>query len=125
MKVLVAVFLLVLAGPAFAQPAAACSPVRDADGKIARSEAAKREFARMFPCPSTGKPIPACPGWAIDHTKPLACCGPDTPENMAWVPNVLKSGPGKYPKDRWERKVYCGTGEIVTMPQRGRLEVTQ
>lgn len=118
--------LLALSLPAYGQDPRYCGPpARDADGKILRSRAVLAEFQRIYPCPSTGKTTGACPGWAIDHTVSLACGGCDSIGNLAWVPNVLKSGPGKYPKDRWERKIYCGTGEIVTMPKRGRLEVVE
>ena|ERR1022692_1737221 len=57
---------------------------RDANGKIKRREAAKDEFKRQRPCPSTGRRSGSCPGYVIDHTKPLECGGADAPSNMQW-----------------------------------------
>jgi hypothetical protein len=51
---------------------------RTAHGKIARSETAKRDFMKQ-----TGYPN-GRPGYVIDHVKPLACGGADTPSNMQW-----------------------------------------
>jgi len=55
-----------------------------ADAKTQRSAAAKSEFKLANPCPATGKPRGACPGYVIDHIKPLCAGGPDRPENMQW-----------------------------------------
>lgn len=49
-----------------------------------RSELARRQFARLHPCPATGEPSPHCPGYVIDHIVPLCACGPDDPVNMQW-----------------------------------------
>jgi len=57
---------------------------RDAHGRIARSPQAKSEFRRAHPCPSTGKPSGACPGYVIDHRVPLKRGGADRPDNMQW-----------------------------------------
>jgi hypothetical protein len=57
---------------------------RDANGKIHRSAAAKDEFKRERPCPSTGKSSGACPGYVIDHRVPLKRGGADAPSNMQW-----------------------------------------
>ena len=51
---------------------------RDANGKIARSAAPKREFMRM-----TGYPK-GRPGYFVDHIIPLKRGGADTPANMQW-----------------------------------------
>ena len=59
----------------------ACSP---ATARTHRSHVARAEFKRMHPCPATGQARGACPGYVIDHIKPLACGGADAPENMAW-----------------------------------------
>lgn len=57
---------------------------RDANGRIHRSSAARREFRRLNPCPSSGETRGACPGYVIDHVIPLACSGSDDPSNMQW-----------------------------------------
>ena len=122
------VLLVMFAAWAGEDPRYCGPPARDADGRIERSRAVLRDFARLYPCPATGKPSPSCPGWAINHVVPLHACGCDQISNLQWLPNVLKSGPGRLPVDRWERKVYKCPGqapEIVEMPLRGRLEVVE
>ena len=72
------------------------------DGAVARqhrSTAAKHVFQREQPCPSTGQPKGRCPGYIIDHIKPLACGGADAPSNMQW-----QTVSDAKAKDRWERK---------------------
>lgn len=49
-----------------------------------RSRAAKAEFQRQHPCPTSGKPRGACPGFIIDHVLPLCAGGADAPSNMQW-----------------------------------------
>lgn len=61
--------LLVSAGAAIAQ----------------RSPAVRAEFQRLHPCPSTGKPAGACPGWQADHREALICGGRDEVANMQWL----------------------------------------
>jgi hypothetical protein len=73
---------------------------RDSHGKIKRSAAAKDAFKRQQPCPSTGKSRGACPGYVIDHVKPLECGGADAPSNMQW--QTVAAGKSK---DKTER--YC------------------
>jgi hypothetical protein len=51
---------------------------RSANGKGARSEAAKHRFESQ-----TGYPH-GRPGYMVDHIKPLACGGADAPFNMQW-----------------------------------------
>src|SRR4051794_24849454 len=78
--------LLILGSVAFPRTASTrCSScARSPTGKIRRSTETKREFQRGHPCPSTGKPSGACPGYVKDHIKPLACGGADSPANMQW-----------------------------------------
>ncbi len=57
---------------------------RDQHGKIARSEKAKDSFRKNHPCPSTGRTSGACPGYVIDHIRPLKRGGADDPSNMQW-----------------------------------------
>lgn len=80
---------------------------RDADGKIKRSEKAKNDFKAAHPCPAHGKRSGACPGYVIDHIKPLACGGADNPENMQW--QTVEAGKEK---DSWERD-HCGSKQTV------------
>lgn len=82
-------------------------PARTADGRIKRDRHVLRQFALVFPCPSTLEPRPSCPGWAIDHVIPLAVGGCDAPINLQWLPDAIKSCAGDTCKDRWER-VYHG-----------------
>lgn len=55
-----------------------------ADQAAARSSAQRAAFARANPCPSTGEPRGACPGWVVDHIEPLCAGGADHPSNMQW-----------------------------------------
>ena len=84
-------------------PATASAPVqRGANGRIARSAAAKHQFEASHPCPSTGRTTGACPGYVVDHVNPLACGGADSPANMQW--QTVEAAKAK---DRWER-MGCG-----------------
>ena len=51
---------------------------RDPQGRIYRSATAKHDFERQ-----TGYPH-GRPGYVVDHIRPLACGGADTPSNMQW-----------------------------------------
>jgi hypothetical protein len=57
---------------------------RSANGKIARSPGARRAFQAGHPCPANGETSGACPGYVIDHIKPLKRGGADSPSNMQW-----------------------------------------
>ena len=82
LAILFAASLLALA-PTWA--AAKCAPcARNSHGRISRSSTAKRQFQHSHPCPSTGKAHGACPGYVVDHVKPLKRGGADTPSNMQW-----------------------------------------
>jgi hypothetical protein len=67
-----------------------------------RSSTVKHEFQRLHPCPSTGRPTGACPGYIKDHIVPLACRGPDSVESLQWQTVAAAKA-----KDKWERKS-CG-----------------
>lgn len=70
---------------------------RDQRGHIQRHSGAKAEFKRQHPCPSTGKPSGACPGYVVDHIQALKRGGADSPNNMQWqTTNEAKA------KDKWE-----------------------
>jgi hypothetical protein len=49
-----------------------------------RSREVTRQFQRLHPCPSTGAPSGACPGYRKDHVVPLACGGTDAIWNLQW-----------------------------------------
>ena len=70
---------------------------RDSHGKIKRSAEVKSAFKRSHPCPSTGKSSGACPGYVVDHVKPLKRGGADAPENMQWQTKADAKA-----KDKWE-----------------------
>jgi hypothetical protein len=57
---------------------------RDSHGRLVRSEAAKDDFKRSNPCPSTGTGSGSCPGYVVDHVVPLKEGGADAPNNMQW-----------------------------------------
>lgn len=61
------VALLVLSGPVH--------------GRDMRERAA---FKRANPCPSTGLRRGSCPGFVVDHIRPLCAGGADRPGNMQW-----------------------------------------
>lgn len=54
------------------------------ESKIKRDPAARREFQRANPCPANGKRAGRCPGYVVDHIRPLKRGGPDLPSNMQW-----------------------------------------
>ena len=71
-----------------------------AHAAIKRSNAARHAFAKMHACPSTGQYRLPCPGYVIDHVKPLCDGGPDKPSNMAWQEHQAS-----LKKDMEERKL--------------------
>ena len=70
---------------------------RDKHGRIARSSKAKNEFKKTHRCPATGKSGGSCPGYVIDHIKPLKRGGADRPSNMQWQTKEQAKT-----KDKWE-----------------------
>ncbi len=72
---------------------------RDNHGRIKRSSSAKHNFMHSHPRPSTGKKSGPCPGYVVDHIKPLAKGGLDSPSNMQWQTTAAAKE-----KDKWERK---------------------
>ena len=73
------------------------SCLRDKHGHIKRSRAATSIFKKQHPCPATGKSAGRCPGYVIDHVKPLECGGTDAPSNMQWQASAAAKA-----KDRTE-----------------------
>jgi hypothetical protein len=70
---------------------------RDRCGRIKRSAAAGAHFKKNHPCPSTGKTWGRCPGYIVDHIKPLKRGGSDAPSNMQWQTQAAAKA-----KDKWE-----------------------
>src|SRR5450759_4154316 len=44
---------------------------RNSKGRIARDPKQKAKFEKTYPCPSTGKTSGGCPGYVVDHIRPL------------------------------------------------------
>ena len=70
-----------------------------AEAHETRQRWTKVRFARIHACPSTHLKKLPCPGYVIDHKKPLACGGRDSIRNMQW--QTVAEGKAK---DKWERK---------------------
>lgn len=82
-------FLLSPSGPVLGASHSKCIDcVRDSHGRVKRSSAAKDEFKKQHPCPSTGLTSGACPGYTVDHVRPLKEGGADSPSNMQWQTNA-------------------------------------
>lgn len=75
------------------------TPTTTRPARAPRSMAARRAFQRDNPCPATGKPRGACPGWVVDHIVPLCGGGADAPENMQWQEREVS-----HQKDAIERR---------------------
>ena len=64
-----------------------CAFLVQADASLAkaqRSSAATSAFKRHSACPANGARAGKCPGYVVDHIRPLCAGGPDTPANMQW-----------------------------------------
>lgn len=55
-----------------------------AGAKSERDPHQRAAFVKAHPCPATGKTRGACPGYVVDHIKPLCSGGADRPSNMQW-----------------------------------------
>jgi hypothetical protein len=51
---------------------------------VKRDPAQRAAFMRAHPCPATGRTAGACPGYVVDHIRPLCAGGLDRPANMQW-----------------------------------------
>ncbi len=88
-------------------------PVLNKDGTNKRRADVLVAFKKFHPCPATGLSTGSCPNWQLDHVIPLECGGEDSVSNLQWLPLPIKTAAGKYPKDRFERKIYCQPMELV------------
>lgn len=75
------------------------SSAADARKSYHRDRHERAEFQHQHPCPSTGKRSGSCPGYIVDHVKPLCKGGPDKRSNMQW-----QSRADAKAKDKWECK---------------------
>lgn len=73
--------------------------ISSAEATQQRSYHAIEEFKLEHPCPINGSFKGSCPGYVIDHIKPLSCGGLDSPKNMQW--QTVKDAKQK---DKWERR---------------------
>ena len=71
----------------------------DTNAEYHRSQKSKAIFKYLHPCPATNRNKGSCPGYIIDHIKPLSCGGADDPSNMQWQTKAEAKD-----KDKWERK---------------------
>jgi hypothetical protein len=55
-----------------------------AEAKTQRDPHQRALFVKAHPCPATGKSRGACPGYVVDHVKPLYAGGADRSNNMQW-----------------------------------------
>lgn len=88
-------------------------PKRNARGDIIRRADVLTAFQKIHPCPSTGLTTGACPGYAKNHDRPLACGGCDAVSNMSWLALDIKTGVGPHKIDRIERKINALTPPIA------------
>jgi hypothetical protein len=71
-----------------------------AEANTYRDPHERAAFVKQHPCPSTGTIRGVCPGYVVDHIKPLCAGGADRPSNMQW--QTVKEAKQK---DREERKM--------------------
>ena len=85
------------------------APKRNAAGAIIRRADVLAAFRKVHPCPSTMSVAGACPGWAMNHDRSLACGGCDAVSNLSWMPTDVKTCAGAHCVDRYERKINATT----------------
>lgn len=89
--------------PALVETRYCGEPKRNAAGEIIRSSAVRAAFQFQNPCPSNGNRVGPCPGYSVNHDKPMACGGCDAVRNMSWMRNDVKRL-----HDSYERKINGG-----------------
>jgi len=69
-----------------------------------RDPAQRRAFMQQHPCPSTGKTKGRCPGYVVDHIKPLCAGGADHPSNMQWQTREEAKKKDRLEREQCERR---------------------
>ena len=49
-----------------------------------RDSSVRKAYQRAHPCPGNGTKTGACPGYVVDHIRPLCAGGIDRVSNMQW-----------------------------------------
>lgn len=80
--------------------------------EILRDAKVISSYRKVHACPSTGKFTGACPDYALNHVKPLACGGCDAVWNLTWMRNDIKAL-----QDRVERNIYALSPPVPDTPQ--------
>jgi hypothetical protein len=81
------------------------------------SRIAEAQFRLANPCPVTGQSQGACTGYVIDRVIPLACGGPEDPDNMRWLTIAEAKA-----KAKWER-IGCRPGRKLVLPGESKTEI--
>lgn len=78
-----------------------------AGAAVARDPAQVRAFRKDNPCPATSKHAGPCPGYVVDHIKPLCADGADHPDNMIWQTKAeaLEKDRVEWAMCRWMQKL--------------------
>lgn len=63
---------------------ALCLVCTGATAKTERSHKVRHAFVKEQACPSTGRHRLPCPGYIIDHVRPLCAGGEDATFNLQW-----------------------------------------
>ena len=69
-----------------------------------RLKTTRAEFQRQHPCPANSKARGACPGYVVDHVKPLCAGGADDPSNMQWQTVADAKAKDKLERQQCRRK---------------------
>jgi len=69
-----------------------------------RDPAQRRAFIQQHPCPSPGKTKGRCPGYVVDHIKPLCAGGADHPRNMQWQTREEAKKKDRLEREQCERR---------------------
>src|SRR5882762_6941539 len=87
-----------------------------ADAKEKRDPHQRALFVKQNPCPATGKKKGACPGYVVDHIKPLCAGGADHPSNMQWQTREEAKNKDRLEREQCKRR-YRQSGKPYTTRQ--------